>query len=141
MSTDVHPQPRPASFLGFRAWGPKVVPIPPELSTTRQHRTVDDSVVTQYILWSSHASTTRCSVGGAAAIQPFRGPIASSEATDAGVMEGEAHTARSSDHPDPPVRESLLAPSARRPEKGTFPWTSPCTPSPSACSAMRPSAP
>src|SRR5699024_11906988 len=65
-----------------------VVPIPPELSTTCQHRTVDDRVVTQYILWSFHAPTTRCSVGGAAAIQPFRGPAASSKATDAGVMEG-----------------------------------------------------
>src|SRR5690625_7862370 len=59
VTADAHPQSLIASFLGFRAWDPMVVPIPPELSTTCQHRTVDDRVVTQYILWSFHAPTTR----------------------------------------------------------------------------------
>src|SRR5690625_7894410 len=79
-----------------------VVPIPPELSTTCQHRTVDDRVVTQYILWSFHAPTTRSSVGGAAAIQPFRGQAASSKATDAGEIEGPGANSTGLGLPEPP---------------------------------------
>lgn len=149
----VHRRPRlsdPSSTLGGgcrrrpQAWPRRSVPIPPSPSTLHQHLDVDDNDVVQYILWLFRPPTTRCSVDGVAANRGSRGPApqrkppmrARSEAPERGDT-GPSGLREHSAHSAPPT---VIAPHGAALVKGSIPWTSPCTPSPSACSAMPPSA-